>query len=94
MEDKEKATIRECLKMIAFGMGNTLLTFIDKYYENNSEREIQNKGLIIGGYELAWLANLVAAFVLKNCEDLFNDAIYNAVYNDGIKKQTQTLVSG
>jgi hypothetical protein len=28
--EKDKATISECLKMIAFGMGNTLLTFVDK----------------------------------------------------------------
>jgi hypothetical protein len=26
--EKEKATIKVCLKMIAFGMGNTLLTFV------------------------------------------------------------------
>jgi hypothetical protein len=29
--------------MIAFGMGNTLLAFIDKYYKYDSEREIQDK---------------------------------------------------
>ena len=76
MEEKEKAKIKECFKMIALGMGNTLLTFIDK------EREIQDKGLTIGGYKLAWLANLVAAFVLENCKDLFEDAVYNGIYRD------------
>jgi hypothetical protein len=30
LEEKEKRKIKDCLKMIAFGMGNTLLTFIDK----------------------------------------------------------------
>jgi hypothetical protein len=25
--------IETCLEMIKFGMGNTLLTFVDKYYE-------------------------------------------------------------
>jgi hypothetical protein len=38
--EKEKAKIKECLKMVAFGMGNTLLTFVDKYYEYDGEREI------------------------------------------------------
>jgi hypothetical protein len=35
--------------MIAFGMGNTLLTFVDKYYKYDSKIEIQDKGLTIGG---------------------------------------------
>jgi hypothetical protein len=57
--------------MIAFGMGNTLLLFVNKYYEYKGKKEIQDKGLAIGGYELAWLANLVAAFVLENSQDCF-----------------------
>jgi hypothetical protein len=80
--EKEKAKIKECLKMVAFGMGNTLLTFVDKYYEYDGEREIRDKGLTIGGYESAWLADLVAAFVLENCEDLFEEAIYDGIYRD------------
>jgi hypothetical protein len=64
LEEKEKETIKVCLEMIAFGMGNTLLTFVDKYYEYDGERDIMDKGLTIGGYESAWLADLVAAFVL------------------------------
>jgi hypothetical protein len=38
--------------------------------------------LTIGGYESAWLADLVAAFVLENCEDLFEEAIYDGIYRD------------
>jgi hypothetical protein len=30
--EKEKETIKVYLKMIAFGMGNPLLTFVEKYY--------------------------------------------------------------
>jgi hypothetical protein len=63
-------------------MGNTLLTFVDKYYEYDGEREIRDKGLTIGGYESAWLADLVAAFVLENCEDLFDEAVYDGIYRD------------
>jgi hypothetical protein len=43
--EKQKANIKECLKMIAFGVGTTLLTFIDKYYKHDSEREIRDNGL-------------------------------------------------
>jgi hypothetical protein len=62
--------------------GYTLLTFVDKYTysEYNGEREIQDKGLIIGGYESAWLDNLVEDFVLENCKDLSDDAVYDGIY--------------
>jgi hypothetical protein len=51
---KQKATIKVCLKMIEFGMGNTLLTFVNKYYEYyNSKCDIRDKGFTIGGYESA-----------------------------------------
>ena len=36
-----------------------------KYYEYDGDQEINNKGLTIGGYESAWLADLVAAYVLE-----------------------------
>jgi hypothetical protein len=58
--------IKECLKMITFEMGNTLLTFIGKYYEYDNEWEIRDKGLTINGYVSAWLADLVAAFMLES----------------------------
>ena len=70
------------LKMIAFGMGNTLLTFVDKYYKYDGEREIHDKGLTIGGYESAWLSDLVAAFVLENTQEFFEDAVYDGIYRD------------
>jgi hypothetical protein len=38
--------------------------------------------LTIGGYKLAWLANLVAAFVLENSQDLFEEAVYDGIYRD------------
>jgi hypothetical protein len=36
----------------------------------------------MGGFKLAWLADLVAAFILENCEDLFEDAVYDGIYRD------------
>jgi hypothetical protein len=52
--EKQKAKIKVCLVMIAFGMGNhTLLTFVDKYYQYNGKRERKDKGLTIGSYESA-----------------------------------------
>jgi hypothetical protein len=66
-----------------FGMGNTLLTFIDKYYEYNGECEIKNKGLTIDGYKSAWLADVVTAFEPENTVNLFNNTVYNKIYGDG-----------
>ena len=34
-------------------MGNTLITYRDKYYEYDGDQEISNKCLTIGGYESA-----------------------------------------
>jgi hypothetical protein len=60
--------------MIAFGMGNTMLTF--------GECDIRDKGLTIGGYESACLADLVAVFVLDNTTELFNETTYDRIYRD------------
>jgi hypothetical protein len=36
----------------------------------------------IGGYESAWLADLVAAFVLENTTELFEKTPYDGIYRD------------
>ena len=46
----QQSNVKLCLKLIAFGMSSTLLTFEDKYYEYG-EKGIETKGLAIGGYE-------------------------------------------
>jgi hypothetical protein len=52
--------------------------------------------LTIGGYESAWLADLVAAFVLENTAKLFDETIYDGIYIDdglvildGVKSNTE-----
>jgi hypothetical protein len=82
---KEKLTIQECLKCVHFGMVNTLITFEDKYFEYDGDRDVNDKGLTIGRYESAWLADLVAAFVLKNTAQFFNEAVYTM-------ESTETIV--
>ena len=34
---------------------------------------MEERGLMIGGYELAWLADLVASYILENMEELFKE---------------------
>ena len=40
------------------------------------------KGLTIGGFESAFFADLVAAYILKIFTELFTDSIYNSIYRD------------
>ena len=65
---KEKETINHCLDMIKFGMCNTLISFEDQYYEYDGGKDPEEKGLTIGGYESAWLADLVGAYILANTQ--------------------------
>jgi hypothetical protein len=40
--------IETCLEMIKFGMGNTLLTFVNKYYKYGSDLNVEDRGLTSG----------------------------------------------
>lgn len=74
--------INVCLEMIKFGMGNTLLMFMDKYYEYAGDEETDERGLMIGGYESAWLADLVAGYVLECTSDHFKKTKLKGIYRD------------
>jgi len=83
LSDDDKQSIKNCMDMIKFGMGNTLLTFIDQYYEYGGDMEQDDRGLTIGGYESAWLADLVAAYILEKTNDeCFSETLFNGIYRD------------
>ena len=77
-----KPTIEACLKLIQFGMKSTFLNFQERYYEYDGNQDPENRGLTIGGYESAWLADLVGAYVLLECQEQFNSTIYKGMYRD------------
>jgi hypothetical protein len=54
-------------------MVNTLLTFQDQYYIYDGDQSLDDRGLTIGGYESAWLADLVAAYILEQVDEKFSD---------------------
>ena len=66
----QQSTVKLCLKLSAFGMISSLLTFEEKYYEYG-EKGIETKGLAIGGYESAFLADLVASYMFEKCSNQF-----------------------
>ncbi len=72
--DKDKKKAKECLKMVKFGMENTFVTFEDKYWKCGGLLPVEEKGLTIGGFESAFFADLVAAYILKTSQDLFKDS--------------------
>ena len=82
LSEEDKTKIEECLDMIKFGMGSTLITFIDKYYEYDGDKDLEEKGLTIGGYESAWLADLAGAYILANTQQHFQQTKYHGIYRD------------
>ena len=43
----------------------------------------EDRGLTIGGYKSAWLADLVASFLLERIDKLLENHIYHGIYYDG-----------
>jgi hypothetical protein len=75
--------IETCLEMIKFGMGNTLFTFVNKYYEYGGDLDVEDRGLTIRGYELAWLADLCMAYIMDNSRDILDELVYEGIYRQG-----------
>jgi len=73
-----------------------MITFQDRYYECGGNEEEEDKGLMIGGYEPAWLADLVAAYILDNTEARFRGTTYRGIYRDeasrGEKRATNQAI--
>ena len=63
-------------------MSSSLLTFRNKYYKYNGGASVDEKGLAIGGYESAFLVDLVAAYLFDLCSDNFNITKFYSIYRD------------
>ena len=60
-------------------MSSALISFNREYYKyHGGEKEEQ--GLSIGGYELAFLANLVASYLFEKSKLLINSTTYHGIY--------------
>lgn len=68
---KDKDKRKDCLQMIKFGMSNTLVSFRDKFFEYGGDEKEDERGLSIGGYESAWLTDLVASYILEETKHMF-----------------------
>jgi hypothetical protein len=45
-------------------MGNTIVSFLDNYYEYGVDPDPERRGLTIGGFESAILADLEASYII------------------------------
>jgi hypothetical protein len=80
-EDQNK--VKTCLELLKFGMNSTILAFKGQYYEYfGNNRDFNNKGLTIGGFESAFFADLVIAYLLEKAAHKFKDAIFYGIYRD------------
>ena len=70
-----------CLRLIGFGMNSTLLNFQDKYYEYGEEG-FETKGLVIGGYELAFLADFLDSYLFEVTNNKFKEFLWRRIYRD------------
>ena len=74
-----KKKINLFLDLIQFGMSSNFISFNREYYEYHvGEREEQ--GLAIGGYESAFLADLVASYLFEKTSQIFRPTIYHGIY--------------
>ena len=71
-----KKTINLCLELIRFGMSSTLICFNGEYYEYHGGEKAE-QGLAIGGYELAFLTDLVASYLFEKDKVHFYTTIYH-----------------
>eukprot|EP00957_Ditylum_brightwellii_P127158 9695432-Ditylum_brightwellii.AAC.1 len=76
--------------MVKFGMRNTLVNFREKFYiyqgaAKGWDLSEEDVALIIGAFELAFLADLVALFVFKKTAVCFKSTLLREIYwDDGL----------
>ena len=63
-------------------MSNQLFGFLNKLYKYRQNNEPDEQPLTVRGYESAWLADLVASFILDNLQEFFIATRYHGIYRD------------
>ena len=63
-------------------MSNTVLMFQDKYCKYNGLVNLNAKGLTIGSYKSAWLANLVVSYPLDKMSTILEPCPFSSIYHN------------
>ena len=82
LDQEARNTVKAGMQMIKFGMGATIVQFRNEYWEYGGDAAVKDKGLTIGGFESAWIADVVMAWIMEEAGDLFEEAIYKGIYRD------------
>lgn len=94
MSQDDLETIEGSLSLVKAGMASTLVSFEDRFYLYDGDLPLEQKGLTIGGYESAWLADLVMAFILDTMDESVQQELhFLQFYRDdgiGVFKGTKT----
>ena len=62
-------------------MSSTLISFDNEYYEYHG-REREEQGLVIGGYQSDFLADLVVSYLFEKAKANLRPTIYHGIYRD------------
>ena len=68
--------------MIQFGMNSTYVRFQDRYYHCDGDMDPDNRAITIGGYESAFISDLVGEYIFQLAEEEFSDTTYHGTYRD------------
>ena len=61
---EEEMRVEAGLDMLKFSMSNCLINFGPDYFQYGKEKDPLKRVLTIGGFDSAWLADLVACYIL------------------------------
>jgi hypothetical protein len=70
---QEKA--KQCLDILEFSMGNTIVRFRDKYYKYGVDPDPNHRSLTIGGFKSAFLADLEATYIFEKLHHLLEQHV-------------------
>jgi hypothetical protein len=88
LPDLKRERINKCLDILQFSMGNTIVTFQDKYYKYGVGADPNRRGLTIGGFESAFLTDLETSYIF----DKLNYLLERHVYFIGTYRDNELLV--
>jgi hypothetical protein len=78
----QQEKVKQCLE-IKFSMGNSIVSYREKYYEYGVDPDPDRRGLTIGRFESAFLADLEATYIFKKLHHLLEQHVrFIGTYHD------------
>ena len=82
--EEDKMRVEAGLDMLKFSMFNCLINFGPDYFQYGKDKDPLKKVLPIGGFGTAWLADLIACYILEKTGQVWlNEFAYFKIYRDG-----------